>query len=478
MKLGKGSHFTSLKLNDRGLCIVTHALFSGWMLSFLFEGRILYSLMDQYNVPSNLLVFGGMIGQTVGLVVSGFVIQTLKMARCTYLFSFPVFVVFSGVFFLPPSFMWLVAMMINSALAGACVASWGFFLQYSTPRLERIKTVADMLILSNVFMTLLNLLAVQGTPQLALAAALVMLLGAFGLALRLPHSEKPNSAPVLGVKRAESFNPWRVLAFLCLFILAIAINSGLMYEVVVPAFSYLETTIGWLWALPYILGVLAVRSSLEKTDRTFFLYGALAMLGLSFIGFMVFGRGLLNYYVVTILMMGALGIYDLYWWATLADMLEFGRNPAQFLGFGLAANVFGIFIGGVVGRLIHTTDVGIPGAATLLALTVVCITLALLPALHKYLTQHLVEQVDVSVLPPQDVTGQEKVTGLAADLSGFTEREREVVVGLLQRKSYRMIAQELFISENTVKYHVKNIYSKMSVQSRDELIALLETKHA
>jgi len=32
---------------------------------------------------------------------------------------------------------------------------------------------------------------------------------------------------------------------------------------------------------------------------------------------------------------------------------------------------------------------------------------------------------------------------------------------LLQRKTYKMIAGELFISENTVKYYVKNIYSKL-----------------
>jgi DNA-binding NarL/FixJ family response regulator len=36
-----------------------------------------------------------------------------------------------------------------------------------------------------------------------------------------------------------------------------------------------------------------------------------------------------------------------------------------------------------------------------------------------------------------------------------------------------MIASELFISENTVKYYVKNIYSKLGIKSREELIDMV-----
>lgn len=40
-----------------------------------------------------------------------------------------------------------------------------------------------------------------------------------------------------------------------------------------------------------------------------------------------------------------------------------------------------------------------------------------------------------------------------------------------------MIAGELCVSENTVKTHVKNIYSKAGVQSRTELMNLLLDMH-
>jgi DNA-binding NarL/FixJ family response regulator len=58
----------------------------------------------------------------------------------------------------------------------------------------------------------------------------------------------------------------------------------------------------------------------------------------------------------------------------------------------------------------------------------------------------------------------------------LSEREKQVASLLLQGKTYKTIAGELFISENTVKYYVKNIYSKFNIQSRAELIDIVMEK--
>ena len=52
----------------------------------------------------------------------------------------------------------------------------------------------------------------------------------------------------------------------------------------------------------------------------------------------------------------------------------------------------------------------------------------------------------------------------------LSDREQEVLQMLLAGSTYREIASDLFISENTVKYHVKNIYKKYGCSSRKELI--------
>ena len=53
----------------------------------------------------------------------------------------------------------------------------------------------------------------------------------------------------------------------------------------------------------------------------------------------------------------------------------------------------------------------------------------------------------------------------------LTEREMELVSLLVIGKSNKEIAERLFISENTVKYHIRNILQKLGVQNRTEAAA-------
>lgn len=59
-------------------------------------------------------------------------------------------------------------------------------------------------------------------------------------------------------------------------------------------------------------------------------------------------------------------------------------------------------------------------------------------------------------------------------ISGITEREREIAGMLLEGQSYNSIAKELFISYQTVKTHVQNIYRKLNVKSKMELLRLVQ----
>ncbi len=56
---------------------------------------------------------------------------------------------------------------------------------------------------------------------------------------------------------------------------------------------------------------------------------------------------------------------------------------------------------------------------------------------------------------------------------GLSNREQEVVNLLLEGKSNKQIALSLHITDNTVEFHLKNIYSKYQVSSRTELIIKL-----
>lgn len=57
---------------------------------------------------------------------------------------------------------------------------------------------------------------------------------------------------------------------------------------------------------------------------------------------------------------------------------------------------------------------------------------------------------------------------------GLTPREQEIMALVAQRKSRAEIEQELFLSQNTVKTHVRHLYAKLGVGSKADVIELLE----
>ena len=55
-------------------------------------------------------------------------------------------------------------------------------------------------------------------------------------------------------------------------------------------------------------------------------------------------------------------------------------------------------------------------------------------------------------------------------LSDLTQREEEVLDLLTQGITYKGVAQQLFISETTVKTHVNNIFQKLQVNDRTQAV--------
>ena len=61
---------------------------------------------------------------------------------------------------------------------------------------------------------------------------------------------------------------------------------------------------------------------------------------------------------------------------------------------------------------------------------------------------------------------------------GLSKREQEVLDRLMDGKTYRQIAAELFVSVNTVGFHVKQVYAKLHVNSRAEAVGLALRRRA
>jgi DNA-binding NarL/FixJ family response regulator len=67
---------------------------------------------------------------------------------------------------------------------------------------------------------------------------------------------------------------------------------------------------------------------------------------------------------------------------------------------------------------------------------------------------------------------QKLATQSAESNEGLTGREIELLHLMVDGLSNKQIAEKLFISENTVKYHIRNILQKLDVQNRTEAVGI------
>ena len=54
----------------------------------------------------------------------------------------------------------------------------------------------------------------------------------------------------------------------------------------------------------------------------------------------------------------------------------------------------------------------------------------------------------------------------------LSEREMQILKGLVNGLTYKMLAEKLFISIDTVRSHIKKLYEKLHVHSRNEAVAV------
>ncbi|MDL2216385.1 helix-turn-helix transcriptional regulator [Desulfovibrio sp. OttesenSCG-928-M14] len=455
-----------------------------WTLALPFEGTLLYALLERDSFLPSSLVFELVLAVCAGLASSGFWIKNRHRAlgciRLSLIFCLGV-TLFAFV-----SSPWLRPLLwLGCFFMGISIASLAFYIVRLETPVQRYRVVADILIYGNVWMIASDMLTVNLSIEAGLiVCALALCVGLYGTRC-LTQSVAESPAPkATQVTDSSVLAP---LAFLTVFITIICINSGLMYQVLVPAFSGVKAFASFYWAIPYVVAIGIMRRYPTLLSPKQALFAALSMNGLAFLTFGILDRSLPSYLVVNTLMLFACGIYDLFWWSVLACLSCKHRNPALVFGIGLGGNVLGVLIGGIIGHSIFNiqSEMSFLLYAAPLSLFVICTLMTLLNPLHKLLRTHVAdspflqddlekeiikETIKETILVP--VFSDAEHSALPDDL---TEQEKRIAALIHKGRTYDMIAEELFISKNTVKFHIKNIYGKCGVKNKAEFIKFLKT---
>lgn len=303
------------KQQTKLLIVGAFSLIYTYILSFVFEGHVLFSLLNHVGIAPNHLTWLSIMAHFLGLLVCPYLVRTALGLRRVVLIGFFLCLVTSLPFFFPAaSLLWTLCLITAGFASGCIVTVWACYLKTFFQKEERTQTCADLIILTNLLMIGVNLISRRVSAVLGLSLALICLVVGMVALMRIPMGNVVGQAEKAELRVFPKQK--RVLIALFFFIAVITVNSGLMYQVINPAFQKLPIA-DWYWALPYVIALLIMRNLPHKVNSTPTLYLGIGMIMASFICFAALGRSVWDYLVVNTLMLGACGIFDLFWWSIM-----------------------------------------------------------------------------------------------------------------------------------------------------------------
>ena len=130
----------------RGLSVVGFSFFFAFILSFQFEGQVLYSLLLQHGTDASGYILAGIIAHFAGLITCGLFVKSQADAKSITIYGTALCLSAAVPFFFAPSFLWTIGLIVSGYFSGCVVAAWGYYLKAYTPKNERIKSCAEILI--------------------------------------------------------------------------------------------------------------------------------------------------------------------------------------------------------------------------------------------------------------------------------------------------------------------------------------------
>lgn len=443
------SRDTLRETNNRRESIFIISLLGAWIVSFPYEGQLLYTLAKNYSIEISGLLDISLVLQVVGLILGGIFLRGLKPARKTIILAVPVCILCTVTFFFPSYYVWMVTLTVCSTIAGMCITAFGYFFKNFVVPDNRFRTAAIIIININILKMLVNNISLYISIQAGFIFTIIMLGAAWLLTFRIPFREDKK----LAARDFDKKTGFKALILLFLFIAIISIDFGIMIEKINPKYTSSGWLSSWYWLLPYLGAALIMKNLKNTDDRSNVLYVAVGMIGFGFILFLILDYSVSSFLIVNLIMMGAWAVSDIFWWSILLEMLEMVKSSAIILSVGFS----GVMIGVLAGKIIANSNPIIIGSSlSIVSMAVVCLTLFILPILHSLLSRMIKKNAAAPINFPDSV-------------DTLTEREKQIAALLLKGRTCKLIAAELYLSENTVKTHIKNIYSKLGVKSKSEL---------
>ncbi len=286
-------------------------------------------------------------------------------------------------------------------------------------------------------------------------------------------SEPPVPANLLG-KTAFGL-PWRLVLGLVVYSVVFGLMQALYTAPTVEAATFasnlrLASRLAVAWIIFMGMVFFAWR------PHIIYRVGLLLMVaGFLLLPFLLLSHG----YLVGVATNAGYTCFELMVWVVLFEIVTRVHTPAiEVVGSARLFMMIGCLAGAVsayvITSTIHLDSMQTMALSSTIVYALMITTVLILDEKSISGIWHLIEGIQQ---PRDDVGGLSQRCDIFAGRYGFTPREREVLPLLANGRSAPYIARELNVIESTVNFHIRNIYNKCDVHSKQELLDVIEGKH-
>lgn len=345
----------------------------------------------------------------------------------------------------------VIFMYILSGILGifsvVFIAGWGVLFIRTIEYTDMFVVMAATICFSRVCIAINNTLSILPHGKIGVLFIFLSLIISYILTVKFRPYFQNNIEPL------QVSIDYKFILLICLIIFLTNVGGGLsqtlIKEVALKTFHGVYIVEGVLYALFMYLIILKRHSF----DKPVFAVISLAIIGIGFLLLIVYNNApTLSYLVVA---SGYL-LLDMILWTLVAKVSFLFNEPFKVFFPVMGSNLIAVFFGNVLAMTFNDSWQKMYIAVSLCTI----FTLIALPLYNV-----LYGKLNVFV---EEVRKRNWISESCLDI--FTVKEREIVLLMLEELKNKEVAEKLFISENTLKTHAKNIYAKAEVSNKKELV--------
>jgi DNA-binding CsgD family transcriptional regulator len=291
-------------------------------------------------------------------------------------------------------------------------------------------------------------------------------------ALPIMKETEHGDAPVeFSVTQPSSFMPLASQLFVCLFLFHIAFGCSLRFGEVggVPLSSYASI-------VPIVIAVAIALIMRDKFPTDLIVQISVLLVVAGFLSMTIQLQHANN--VSVVLLAAGNTLFDMVAWLVLiAVASRNSRGAVATFAWGRGVSGLGTTLGAFIGVTSnHLTGDNPDMLKIVLAVIVLVFVAYALIGLKGFSFTEAIEgitPVETATIEIPKQTLEERCRELAGEYS-LTPRELEVFQMLARGRDTTYIQEQLVVSRNTVKAHVKHIYAKLDIHSHQDLIDIVE----